>query len=359
MLPTFNIGDLEINLIQGGMGVGISGKRLASAVANCGGAGIIAAVGLGVLKDYSGSYVEANQKALRDEIRAARELSDGVIGVNIMHILSDYESLVKSAVEEGVDLIISGAGLSKNLPTLVGDAHVALVPIVSDLRVAKLISHSWNKQGKIPDAFIVEGPKAGGHLGFSYKDLSEGTAKELEVIAKEVIDFANSKFNTPVPVVVAGGIYTGQDIVPYRKLGAAGVQMGTRFVTTLECDAHDNFKQQYIDAKKEDISLINSPLGFPGRAVRNAFLENVKSGNVSFFSCNYQCLTACEAEIASYCIGEALFAAQKGDLEDGFAFAGTNAYRATPENCLDDSGKYISVKTLMQRISDEYDSAMD
>ena len=234
-LPKFKIGNLEINLILGGMGVGVSGQNLTSAVANCGGAGIIASVGLGLLKDYSGNYIGANREALRDEIRAARQMSNGFIGVNIMYALSDYEDLVEVAVKESIDAIISGAGIAKDLPTLVEKYNVRgnyiiLVPIVSDVRLARLITKAWRKQGKVPDAFIVEGPEAGGHLAFKHDNLIYNTAPTLEDIAKEVIDFANdpSNFDKPVPVIVAGGIYTGQDIAHYLELGAAGVQMATR-----------------------------------------------------------------------------------------------------------------------------------
>ena len=206
-LPKFKIGDLEINLIQGAMGVGISWEDLPIAVANCGGAGIIASVELGPLKCYKGNQIKANQDAFRETIRNARKKSNGVIGVNIMHALTDYEGLVKVATEEGVDLIISGAGMAENLPKLVGNAPINLVPIVSDVRAARIITNRyWSKYGKIPDAIIVEGPDAGGHLGFKYEDLVKGTVPSLEEIAKEVIYFANNpkNFEKPIPVIVAG-----------------------------------------------------------------------------------------------------------------------------------------------------------
>ena len=355
-LPKFRIGNLEINLIQGGMGVGISGKNLASAVANCGGAGIIASVGLGGLKNYPGNYIEANQNALRDEIRATRQMSNGVIGVNMMYALTDYEDLIKVAVEEDVDLIISGAGIDKNLPKLVGKNHISLVPIVSNRRTAEIITRAWSKQGKVPDAFIVEGPEAGGHLGFSYEKLINGTAPSLEVITKDVIGFANNpdNFRNSVPVVVAGGIYTGKDIVYYHKIGAAGVQMATRFVTTCECDANNLFKQTYLDANKEDIVIIKSPVGMPGRAIKNSFLKKVIDGEKVDFNCRYNCLKTCKPKESPYCIADALVGAQRGNFNEGFAFAGANAYWATSESCLDAEKNFITVKTLMQRLSDEY-----
>ena len=253
-LPKFNIGDLEVNLIQGGMGVGVSGKNLAAAVANEGGAGIIASVGLGRFGDSSKSYAEANSDALREEIRAARKMSGGVIGVNIMHALSDYESLVKTAVEENVDLIISGAGIPRDLPSYLEGKDVKLVPIVSSAKYAQLITKSWEKLGHRPDAIVIEGPLAGGHLGFKYEDLVDGTTQSLEEITSEVLEIFGGK----IPIVVAGGIYTGANIYDSLKQGASGVQMGTRFVTTGECDASDAFKQEYIRATPEDIVLIKS-----------------------------------------------------------------------------------------------------
>ncbi|MCR4284563.1 MAG: nitronate monooxygenase family protein [archaeon] len=357
-LPKFKIGNLEMNLIQGGMGVGVSGKNLASAVANCGGAGIIASVGLGKLKGYSGRYADANQEALRAEIRGAREMSDGVIGANILHAVTDYEKLVRASIEEGVDLIICGAGIPSDLPLLAGDSSARLVPIVSDVRVARIITRAWKRYGRVPDAFIVEGPRAGGHLGFSYDSLVNGTAPSLEDISKEVIDFANDpkNFGEPVPVVVAGGIYTGKDIAHYQGLGAAGVQMATRFVTTRECDAADAFKRMYLNATPEDIVIIKSPVGMPGRAIRNPFLDRVMAGERTNFKCGFNCLKTCEPKESPYCIAVALAGAQQGNFNEGFAFAGANAYRATPESCLDENGEFISVRTLMERLSDEYPS---
>jgi len=356
-LPKFKIGNVEINLIQGGMGVVISGENLASAVANCGGAGIIASVGIGGAKHYLGEYAEANATALKDEIRTARRKSEGVIGVNVMYALSDHDSLIRAAVEEGVDLIISGAGIAKNLPKTVGDNDVNLVAIVNGVRVAKVITKTWKKYSKIPDAFIVEGPEAGGHLAYNYEDLINGTAPKLEDIAREVIEFANTQFDNPVPVIVAGGIYTGQDIRKARSWGAAGVQMATRFVTTLECDADDGFKQMYVGANEEDLVIIQSPVGMPGRAIRTPFLDRVMDGEKIAFGCGYQCLKTCKLNESPYCIAEALDGAQQGDFNKGFAFAGANAYRATPETCLDANGKFITVETLMRNISDEYNSS--
>ncbi len=357
-LPKFKIGNLEMNLIQGGMGVGVSARNLASAVANCGGAGIIASVELGLLRGYKGNKIKANQDAFRDEIRAARQMSNGVIGVNIMRALTDYQGLVKVATEEKVDLMILGAGIAKDAPKLVGDAPICLVPMVNDARTADLITRAWKKHNKVPDAFVVEGPKAGGHLAYSFEDLVNNTAPQLEDLVKDVIGFANNpeNFKNPVPVIPAGGIYFGQDIAYYHKLGAAGVQMATRFVTTRECDADDKFKQEYLRANKEDLMIIKSPVGMPGRAIRNSFLEKVMGGEKIDFNCKYNCLKTCNPKESLYCLMKALIEAHGGDFREGFAFAGSNAYRATPESCLDADGKFITVRTLMQRLSDEYNS---
>jgi len=359
-LPKFKIGDLEMSLIQGGMGIGVSSRKLASAVANCGGAGIISAVELGQLREFPGmKSIDANRQALSDEIKATRELSkNGVIGVNIMYALTDYHGLVETAAKENVDMIISGAGLAKDLPEIVGNSPIKLIPIVSDVRAAKVLTKLWGRYGKVPDAFIVEGPKAGGHLGFKYEDLKNGTAHTLENIASEVIDFANDKnnFDSKIPVIVAGGIYTGQDIRRFQNLGAAGVQMGTRFVTTYECDASNDFKKTYLDASKEDIVLIKSPVGLPGRAIKNSFLEKVGRGEEIDFKCKYNCLKTCVPKDSPYCIANALLGAQQGNFNEGFAFAGTNAYRATEKTCLDENGEFITVKTLMDRLSKEYHS---
>ncbi|MEA3329471.1 MAG: nitronate monooxygenase [Nanoarchaeota archaeon] len=357
-LPRFKIGNLEINLIQGGMGVGISLRNLASAVANCGGAGTIASVGIGSLKGYEKSYIKSNQDAFRDEIRATRSMSKGVIGVNVMYALTDYENLVNVAVEENVDFISSGAGMVKNLPKLVGNKDICLIPIVSDIRGASMITRAWKRYGKVPDAIIVEGPDAGGHLGFKYEDLVNNTAPSLEKIAKEVIDFANDSknFRNPVPVILAGGIYTGQDIGEAYEWGAKGVQMATRFVTTHECDASNKFKLAYLNSHKEDIQIIKSPVGMPGRAIINPFLREIRGGEKTEINCEYNCLKTCNPSKSPYCIANALVNAQRGKLEKGFAFAGKKAYRATPETCLDKEGNFITVETLMQRISDEYHS---
>ncbi len=352
-IPPIRLGDLEFSLIQGGMGVGISLAGLASAVANEGGAGIIAAVGGGALGSYSGGYVEKNQEFLKKEIMKARKKTRGVIGVNIMHVLSDYSALVQTAVDANADLIISGAGLPLDLPKyLRKDSLTKLIPIVSSAKAIQILTNTWiRRYNSTPDAVIVEGPKAGGHLGYSSEQLSDPDFIEygLEEIVPEVINTLKpyeSKFKKKVPVIVAGGIYYGGDIRKFLEIGAKGVQMASRFVTTHECDAPMEFKEAYLKCKKEDIVLIDSPVGMPGRAIRNVFLDRVNEGMKVPINCPFHCLKSCKPETSPYCIARALVNAQKGKIEEGFVFCGTNAWK---------NNEIISVHELFERLNDEYD----
>ena len=366
-LSRLKIGDLEINgIIQGAMGVGISLSGLAPAVANCGGAGILATVGIGLLKGYfeksKKNYVEANQRGLREEIRKARKKSNGVIGVNIMFALFDYESLVKTSIEEKVDLLIVGAGPALGLVKLVknidSNTNTKLVPIISKGEKAKNFCRAWGKHGHLPDAIVVEGPKAGGHLGFNREQLNDPKLVEngLEIGVKKAVEVVKNYEtpNHPIPIIAAGGIYSGQDIKKAISWGASGVQMATRFVPTLECDADDKFKKAYLDASQEDIIIIDSPVGMPGRAIKNKFLEKIQVGEKYKFPCDFQCLKTCKPKESPYCIANALVEAQQGNFTRGYAFAGANAYKCTPGTCLDENGDFISVRTLMERLSDEY-----
>ncbi|MBN2882852.1 MAG: nitronate monooxygenase, partial [Clostridia bacterium] len=268
-MKKLKIGDLvaKIPVIQGGMGVGISLSSLASSVANEGGIGVIAAAGIGMMrKNDSGLNLrESNIAALKEEIREARRKTSGILGVNIMTALTDFADMVKASVEEGIDIIFSGAGLPLNLPQLLnGNKRTKLVPIVSSGRAAGLISKRWiEKYNYVPDAFVVEGPEAGGHLGFNREQL-EKKEISLESIVKDVIEklkYFEKKYKKKIPVIAAGGIYDGSDIYKIMKAGAAGVQMGTRFVTTEECDADIKFKNAYLECKEEDIVIIDSPVG--------------------------------------------------------------------------------------------------
>jgi len=353
--PALKIGDLvsRIPIIQGGMGVGISLAGLASAVANEGGIGIIAAAMIGIDEpDVAVNSTEANIRALKREIRKARKLTDGIIGVNIMVAMTHYADLVRASIEEAVDIIISGAGLPMDLPGyIINGAKTKLVPIVSSGRAARLICQKWlAKYNYLPDAFVVEGPKAGGHLGLK-KEQIDDPDYALERLVKEVIETVKpiaSERNTTIPVIAAGGIFTGADICEMLNLGAAGVQMGTRFVATNECDADPGFKQTYLNAKKEDLVIIKSPVGLPGRAVRNRFLDEVENGKKKPFKCPYQCVKTCDTTKSPYCIALALAGAKKGKFKNGFAFAGANAYRVN---------EIISVKELIRSLQMEFSQA--
>jgi nitronate monooxygenase len=354
-LKPLTIGSLKAKLpiIQGGMGIGISLSGLASAVANEGGIGVIATAGIGMSEpDFFKNSFEANLRALRKEIRRAQSLTKGILGVNIMVALSDFANLVRAAIDEGIDIIFSGAGLPLNLPQFLtekDDTHVA--PIVSSGRAAALIAKKWSeKYGRLPDAVVVEGPKAGGHLGFK-EEMIHNPAYSLENLVPEVIRALQpfeERHKKSIPVIAAGGIYTGQDIHRFLQLGASGVQMATRFVTTHECDASLAFKQTYIDSKIEDMTIIKSPVGMPGRAIRNVFLQEVSEGKRKPFKCPYHCLKTCDYKNSPYCITLALMNAKKGNLAQGFAFAGENAYRARG---------IISVKELIEALKKEYAEA--
>ncbi len=356
-LQQLKIGNLtaKLPIIQGGMGVGISLSGLAAAVANCGGVGVIASAGIGMPEpDFFSNYLGANTRALKKEIRKARELTSGILGVNIMVALSNYAESVKTAVAEGIDIIFSGAGLPLDLPQLAGRAgNTCLVPIVSSGRAAGIICKRWSKRhGRLPDAVVVEGPRAGGHLGFK-PDQIDDEDYSLEKLIPQVIDEIEPyarKHGTTIPVIAAGGIYSGRDISSIMRLGAAGVQMGTRFVTTHECNASREFKQAYIDSREEDIIIINSPVGMPGRAISNKFLDDVSEGKRKPYKCPYHCIRTCDYEKSPYCIFFALINAKRGKLGSGFAFAGANAYRAS---------EIVSVQELMDTLASEYESAED
>jgi NAD(P)H-dependent flavin oxidoreductase YrpB (nitropropane dioxygenase family) len=358
-MPRLKIGGLEakIPIIQGGMGVGVSLSGLASAVANEGGIGVIATAGIGMLEpDFSTNFSEANKRALRKEIRKSREMTDGIIGVNLMLALSDYYELVQIAVDEGVDLVLLGAGLAlKNPETLPLDRlrkiSTKIVPIVSSARAAKIIFQYWARNyNRVPDAVVVEGPLAGGHLGFKKEQINNPDYR-LEKILPEVISGIKTfeqQFNKSIPVVAAGGIYTGADIHKFIQLGAQGVQMATRFVATHECDASIEFKKAYVKCKEEDLVIIDSPVGLPGRAIRNKFINDISAGMKKPFKCPWKCLKTCDFRKVPYCIALALTNAKKGKLEDGFAFAGSNAFRVD---------KIVSVKELIGTLLIEYEKA--
>jgi nitronate monooxygenase len=330
------------------MGVRVSKANLASAVANEGCAGVIASVGLGGYEYASGAdFVELNRIALRDEIRKARRMTQGIIGVNAMVAASNYESLVGVCVEEKVDMIISGAGLPLHLPGYTAGTNIKLIPVVSSARSLNVICRKWMKDfNRTPDAVVVEGIKAGGHLGYSLEQI-EQNSPSLDDILADVLNYVQ-QMPTPIPVIAAGGIFSGQDMARYLKAGASGVQMATRFVCTDECDVDIRFKQAYLNAGPEDITLIKSPVGLPGRVIRNAFVERINAGQRVPFRCKYQCLKTCTPATAPYCIAEVLAKASAGELTESFAFAGSNACRCN---------EIVSVKQLIQTILREYETA--
>lgn len=330
------IGDLaaKIPLIQGGMGVGVSLSNLAGAVALNGGIGIISTAQIGYRDpDFDCNPIETNLRAIKEEIKKAKQIAKGgIIGVNIMVATREYEKYVKAAVEAGADLIISGAGLPMTLPELAGAAKTKLAPIVSSLKSADVIcKYWWKKFKRLPDMIVIEGPRAGGHLGFTIEQLENIEAMDFDTQIKEIISKVKEYEEiggVKIPVAVAGGIYTREDMEYYLGLGAQGVQVATRFVTTYECDASDAYKQTYIDAKKEDIVIVKSPVGMPGRAILNSFMKRAKEGRIPHGKC-HMCISTCKPAETPYCITDALVNAAKGKVEDALLFCGENAYRAT------------------------------
>ena len=365
------IGDLVVEkpIIQGGMGVGISLHKLAGAVAKAGGMGIISAAQIGFREpDFTTNFVEANLRSIRREMKLAREIApQGAIGFNIMVATKHYDMWVKEAVKAGADIIISGAGLPVSLPEYVEaayaemekkpDRRIKLAPIVSSAKSAMVICKMWDRKCHIaPDLVVVEGPLAGGHLGFSLDQLSAYGAdtadvpatydrdaydREVKAVMKVVEEYGD-KYGRHIPVVTAGGIYTHEDVMHQLELGADGVQVATRFVTTEECDASDAYKQAYINAGKEDIVITQSPVGMPGRAILNPFLSRIKSGSRPAVRSCFQCLEHCDIRTIPYCITMARVNAAEGDTDHGLLFCGSNAYRAEKIDTVDNVMKELT-----------------
>lgn len=325
---------LEIPLIQGGMGVGVSLSGLAGAVMKEGGMGVISAAHPGYrAENFWNDSVRINCEALQQEVQKAKKIAKGrgLCGVNVMVASHNYEKYVKAAIAGGVDAIISGAGLPMNLPSIEGSEQVLLAPIVSSRRAARLILKSWDRHyHRCADFIVIEGSEAGGHLGFKKEDMIAGRTQVLDEILPEVLQEIapyEEKYGHKIPVFVAGGIYTKEDIAHYQALGATGVQMATRFIATYECDADDAFKQYIIQAKKEDIKLVGSPAGLPGRAVMTAFMKKTTTcGHIPSSHC-ILCMKPCVPVTTPYCISEALIHAVKGEVQEGLVFAGSNAWR--------------------------------
>ena len=353
-ISPLRIGNLEakVPIIQGGMGIGVSLSGLASAVANEGGIGIISGAQIGFNEeDFETNSKEANIRALRKEIRKARELSPfGIIGLNLMVAMNNYDEMATVAVEEGIDVIISGAGLPKGLPALVKGSKTKIAPIVSSGKAAKIMCKHWNdKYSYLPDFIVVEGPEAGGHLGFNYDELVEEKNQSLEEILKDVLQEVKvfeEEYGKHIPVIAAGGIYTGADIAKYLKLGASGVQMATRFICTEECDAHINYKKCYLECNEENIDLIKSPVGLPGRAIINDFIKEIQQNRREINKC-YGCLRKCNPKTTIYCISKALINAVKGNIQDALLFTGSNGYKMS---------KIVTVKELIEELVEEVKS---
>ncbi len=356
-LKPLKIGNLVAKhpVIQGGMGVGVSLSSLAGAVAKAGGIGIISTAQIGFKdQDFGKNPMAANLRAIHSELKKAREKApQGILGFNIMVATKEYASYVKEAVKAGADVIISGAGLPIDMPKFVAEAEnenggsekkerrTMIAPIVSSVKSALVICRMWDrKYHTAPDFVVVEGPCAGGHLGFSREQLTELGAdtdhvaetfnepaydKEIRGIIETVKSFAE-KYKKHIPVITAGGIFDHKDVLHQFALGAEGIQAATRFVTTEECDADIAYKEAYINAKEEDIVIVKSPVGMPGRAIKNKFLERVAQGPVKVERC-FRCLEHCNPAETPYCITKALINAAEGKIDEALLFCGSNAYR--------------------------------
>lgn len=329
-LPKLKIGNLAATfpIIQGGMGIGISLNKLAGAVSKCGGIGILSGVQIGFKEpDFLTNPLEANLRALEKEIHLARATApSGILGLNLMVPMRHYAELVKKAIACNIDLIISGAGLPLDLPNLAKGSTTKLIPIVSSKKACDIICKMWDRKHQTaPDAIVVEGPLAGGHLGFKPEALE--SHPDVIAIAKEVKESVvpfEEKYQKSIPVIVAGGIYNASDIKKVLEEGLDGVQMGTRFVTTFECDAPLSYKDQYLHATEDTIGIIKSPVGMPGRAILNDFIKHPKGNS----TCLYHCLSGCSITDIPYCISEALINAVTEKTDDALLFCGSNAYRA-------------------------------
>ena len=341
------IGNLiaKLPIIQGGMGVGVSLSNLAGNVAKYGAIGVISAAHPGYLEnDFEKNTLQANLRALKNHIRKAKDISNnGIIGVNIMVAMKNYKELVEASIEGGADLIISGAGLPLKLPEYTKNSEIKILPIVSSSKATKLILSYWKKHyNRIADGIIVEGPEAGGHLGFKADTLDNDIIK-FDDNVKDIIETVKQlefEYKKEIPVIVAGGVFDSNDIKKYMELGAKGVQIGSRFVATYECDVDMKFKEAYLNCNKSDIKIVKSPVGMPGRAINNEFLRKINNETNKISKC-YNCLVPCNPSTTPYCISEALINAARGDINNGLVFCGANAYRIN---------KIMSVKELLDEL---------
>ena len=357
-LKSFKIGKYTIErpIIQGGMGVGISWDKLAGNVSLEGGLGVISAVGTGIYNNREFSKKTVNSRphtevnfyskdALAKIFENARKIcGDRPLAVNILYAQSGYGQVVKDACEAGADIIITGAGLPLTMPEASKEyPDVALVPIVSTAKALRILCRRWKKtHNRLPDAVIVEGPLSGGHQGFKYDEcfLPEN---QLESILPPVVEEAKNWGS--MPVIAAGGIWNHDDIVKMMELGADAVQMGTRFIGTIECDASDVMKEMIIEADEDDIKLFKSPVGYPARGVKSKLHANIEAGTAPKVACISNCVAPCnrgvEAKVVGYCIADRLSDAYDGIKESGLFFTGANGYRLK---------EIITVKELMEKL---------
>lgn len=341
---------MSIPIIQGGMGVGVSLGNLAGHVALNGGMGVISTAHPGYREeDFEMNTFNANIRALKNEIKKAKDIAKekGIVAINAMVAIQDYDAMIKAALEAKVEAIISGAGLPLKLPQLVKNHNVLIAPIVSSGKAAKLILKNWQKKyDRCADFVVIEGSQAGGHLGFKKEDIINHTAAKLEDIfldVKKVVQEFENVYQKHIPIFVAGGIYTKEDIQHFLNLGVDGVQMATRFITTYECDADMKYKEMFLNAHEEDIEIVASPVGMPGRAIANKLTETIKTERIPVKKC-YQCLIPCDVKTTPYCISRALIEAVKGNIDEGLIFSGSNGYR---------SDRLMSVKELIKELVGE------
>lgn len=348
------IGDmkLEVPIIQGGMGVGISLGNLAGHVAKNGGMGVISTAHPGYrAEDFEKNPTEVNKRELAKEIQKAKEIAKGkgMVAINAMVAITDYAQMVEVAIKNKIDAIISGAGLPMNLPGFVKGTKVKLAPIVSSGKAARLICKTWDRRYHVaPDFVVIEGSEAGGHLGFHKEDVLNKTTAKLADIFKEVKETLQpfvEKYQKEIPIFVAGGVYDADDIKQFMDLGADGVQMATRFICTEECDADIKYKEAFINAKKEDIEIVKSPVGMPGRAIMTKLTERLKNDERIPVKRCYNCLVPCDVKTTPYCISSALINAAKGNLDEGLVFSGSNGYR---------NDKIVTVKELMDELKEGF-----
>lgn len=344
---------MELPVFIGGMSVRITtGRIVRAAVQN----GIIGSIGAALVGadelDFKKNFREANVRALKKEIAIARDGVKGPIAVNVMKVLTNYVDMVETSIREGVDIIFCGSALPLDLPKyLIPGRDTMLIPKVKSARAAVAVAKRWiSAYHYVPPAIVIEGPEAGGHLGFTCEEITDPTFQIRRLVkeAVEALRDVEKSCGKKIPIIAAGGIYTGQDIRDLLNVGAVAVKMATIFVPTEECDAHPNFKAEYVRCKKSDLTIIESPVGLLGRVIRNQFVDDMERGDRKPFSCPHHCIASCKMKDSPYCIAKALIAAYRGDLDHGFAFAGTNAHRTVEET---------TVKKVLSRLKDEFGKA--